>query len=280
MAAGTSSRFVPLSFERPKGLLEVKGEVLIERQIRQLQEAGIRDITIVVGYKAEMFAYLKDKFDVDIVMNEDYAKYNNTSSVIRVLDRLSNTYICSSDNYFPNNVFIGSPETSYYSARYANGETGEYCLAIDESDNITDVTIGGENAWYMVGHVYFSYDFSCKFREILGKEYVNEKTRQCYWEDVYISHIKELPAMKIHRYNDDEINEFDSIDELRQFDESYIMDTRSGIVRDLAIRLNCTQGDLTQFRKIEHDGNYLLFSFRKAGDTYCYNQSNDTISKI
>ena len=33
MAAGTSSRFVPLSVERPKGLLEVKGEVLIERQI-------------------------------------------------------------------------------------------------------------------------------------------------------------------------------------------------------------------------------------------------------
>ena len=56
MAAGTSSRFVPLSVERPKGLLEVKGEVLIERQICQLKEAGIEDITLVVGYKAEMFA--------------------------------------------------------------------------------------------------------------------------------------------------------------------------------------------------------------------------------
>ena len=58
MAAGTSSRFVPLSAERPKGLVEVKGEVLIERQIRQLKEAGIADITLVVGYKAEMFANL------------------------------------------------------------------------------------------------------------------------------------------------------------------------------------------------------------------------------
>ena len=51
IAAGTSSRFVPLSFEKPKGLIEVKGEVLIERQLRQLNEAGIDDITIVVGYK-------------------------------------------------------------------------------------------------------------------------------------------------------------------------------------------------------------------------------------
>ena len=83
------------SSERTQGLLEVKGEILIERQIRQLQEAGISDITIVVGYKAEMFEYLKEKFGVSIVLNEDYYRYNNTSSVIRVLDKLSNTYICS-----------------------------------------------------------------------------------------------------------------------------------------------------------------------------------------
>ena len=116
MAAGTSSRFVPLSTERPKGLLEVNGEVIIERQIRQLKEAGISDITIVVGYKAELFNYLKDKFDVSLVYNEDFRKYNNTSSVIRVLDRLGNTYICSSDNYFPENVFLDNPTESYYSA--------------------------------------------------------------------------------------------------------------------------------------------------------------------
>lgn len=72
MAAGTASRFVPLSIECPKGLLEVKGEILIERQIRQLQEAGIDDITIVVGYKAEMFQYLATKYDVDIVNNLHY----------------------------------------------------------------------------------------------------------------------------------------------------------------------------------------------------------------
>ena len=37
----------------PKGLLNVKGDILIEREIRQLQEAGINDITIVVGYMKE-----------------------------------------------------------------------------------------------------------------------------------------------------------------------------------------------------------------------------------
>ena len=69
MAAGTASRFAPLSYEKPKGLLKVKGEILIERQIRQLQEAGISDIVIVVGYMAEKFMYLSNKLGVKIVIN-------------------------------------------------------------------------------------------------------------------------------------------------------------------------------------------------------------------
>ncbi len=40
MAAGQSSRFTPISYEKPKGVLKVRGEVLIERQIHQLLEAG------------------------------------------------------------------------------------------------------------------------------------------------------------------------------------------------------------------------------------------------
>ena len=176
MAAGTASRFVPLSTETPKGLLEVKGEILIERQIRQLQEAGISDITIVVGYKAEMFEYLKEKFCVSIVLNEDYYRYNNTSSVIRVLDKLSNTYICSSDNYFPENVFMEEATQSYYSALYAEGETDEYCLTLDAANNIAEVSVGGHDAWYMIGHVYFSEEFSHVFREILTREYEKVET--------------------------------------------------------------------------------------------------------
>ena len=137
LAAGTSSRFVPLSAEYPKGLVEVKGEVLIERQIRQLKEAGIEDITLIVGYKAYMFTYLKDKFGVSIVFNGDFNRYNNSSSVIKVIDKLDNTFVCSSDNYFTENVFVEETEDSYYSALYADGYTSEYCLKFNADDIIT-----------------------------------------------------------------------------------------------------------------------------------------------
>ena len=280
LAAGTASRFVPLSEECPKGLLEVKGEVLIERQIRQLQEAGIYDITVVVGYKAEMFMYLATKYGVDIVNNEDYYRYNNTSSIIRVVDRLSNTFICSSDNYFPKNVFLEEPIQSYYSALYAEGSTGEYCLSVDEYDNIIDVAVGGSDSWYMVGHVYFSNDFSELFSKILVSEYANKETRQGYWEDVYMRYIQQLPLMKIHRYEKHDIEEFDSIDELRLFDDSYIHNTRSSVIKFIANQLNCSEKQLNSFSRLKHHGDYLMFTFIKDGETYRYNQQTKTIHKL
>lgn len=274
LAAGTSSRFVPLSAEIPKGLLEVKGEVLIERQIRQLREAGIDDITIVAGYKAEMFGYLRDRFNVDIVVNEDYRRYNNTSSLIRVLDRLGDTYICSSDNYFPHNVFKGEPGMSYYSALYAEGDTKEYCLDVDADDMITGVRVGGHDAWYMVGHVYFSKEFSERFIPILRQEYENADIRRSYWEDVYIKHIEELPGMQVRRYEAHDIEEFDTLDELRAFDAEYLRNTRSAIVADIARRLGCGEEEVDGFCNIPHDGDHLLFTFRKDGAAYRYDGSS------
>ena len=91
MAAGTSSRFAPLSYERPKGLITVKGDVLIERQIRQLKESGINDITVVTGYKANEFQYLKGKYGVQLVNNPYYNTRNNNASIKVVENILSNT---------------------------------------------------------------------------------------------------------------------------------------------------------------------------------------------
>lgn len=57
LAAGFGMRMVPLNSELPKGLIEVHGEPLIERTIRHLNEAGISDIYIVVGFMKEMYDY-------------------------------------------------------------------------------------------------------------------------------------------------------------------------------------------------------------------------------
>ena len=128
MAAGTSSRFAPLSYEMPKGLIEVKGEVLIERQIKQLKEAGIPEIYVVTGYLADRFSYLKDKYGVKLLHNPDYLTRNNNASIYAARHVIKNTYICSSDNYFTRNPFEAEVDGAYYAAVFAEGETAEWCM--------------------------------------------------------------------------------------------------------------------------------------------------------
>ena len=270
MAAGTSSRFAPLSYEKPKGLLKVKGEILIERQIRQLQEAGIEDITIVVGYKAKLFRYLEKEYGVTLVLNEDYNHYNNTSSVIRIIDKLDNTYICSSDNYFPQNVFLETPTVSYYSALWAEGETNEYCLTVDGEDNIIKVDVGGRDSWYMVGHVFFNREFSQQFREIMNREYAAEETKLGYWEDVYVRYIDQLPKMKIHRYNPHDIEEFDSLAELREFDVEYVNNTGSSIFNNICKILACEERDICDIVVLKNGMTNSSFRFTNAKDGIKY----------
>lgn len=269
-----SSRFVPLCWERPKGLLEVKGEILIERQIKQLKAAGVDDITIVTGYMADKFDYLKDKFGVRLVYNPDYARYNNTSTLMCVLDKLGDTWICSSDNYFTENVFVEHPTCSQYSAEYADGETDEYCLSCDKDDNIIKVTVGGANAWYMIGHVFFNQEFSDAFKQFLEEEYKNEETRQGYWEDVYIKHLNDLPKMKIRKYQPGIINEFDSLEDLRKFDTSYVDDTRSKVIEKICRRLNCKQRDIVNIKKENSPNVKYCFRFSVGGINYEYRSGN------
>ncbi|MGI6010626.1 MAG: NTP transferase domain-containing protein [Ruminococcus sp.] len=220
LAAGFSSRFAPLSQHTPKALLKVKGEVLIERQIRQLQERGIGDIYIVTGYLKEQFTYLKDKMGVSLIENKEYQWRNNHSSIWAARDVLANTYICCSDNYFVDNLFTKEAEFPYYSALYSNGPTEEYCITADPSGRITGVTIGGADSWYMLGHVLFDQKFSRDFLHILESEYDLPQTKDCMWENIYMNHLDDL-TLYIKKYPGDLIREFDTVEDLSLFDPAY-----------------------------------------------------------
>lgn len=249
MAAGTSSRFAPLSYEKPKGLITVKGEVLIERQIRQLKEAGIDDIYIVTGYKAEAFHYLASEFGVKFRHNPDYETRNNNASIRAAEDILSNTYVCSADNYFSENPFTQEAGCAYYSAVYSDGPTKEWCLETDRGGWITSVRIGGGNSWYMLGHTFWDSSFSAAFIQILDSIYDRPETADKLWETIYMEHLDDL-HMKIRKYPPGLIFEFDTLDELRAFDASYIDDTGSKILKKIAGDLGVRERDLTHITSL------------------------------
>ena len=272
IAAGFSNRFAPISYEKPKALLEVRGEILIERQIRQLLEKGIDRIILVTGYKKEQFSYLKDKFGLIILENPEYRTRNNHSTIYTARDYLRNTYICSSDNYFLENPFEAEVEESYYAAVFAPGKTDEWCLRTDSDDYITGVSIGGIRQWYMLGQVFWSADFSRQFLSILEQEYEKEETYGKLWESVYLEHTDRL-RLKIRRYEKDQIYEFDTLDELRLFDEKYRTDSGSEIMARLAEALHCSEVDMRNMRTLKASPDNaagVLFSYRDREYRYLY----------
>lgn len=280
MAAGTSSRFAPLSFEKPKALIEVRGEILIERQIKQLQEAGIPEIIVVVGYGKEQFLYLKDKFHVAIVENNDYLTRNNNASIFAAKDHLRNTYICSSDNYFEKNPFEREVDDSYYAGVYADSETNEWCMTEDSEGYIDSVQIGGSDAWYMLGHAFWNEEFSRKFVEILENVYDLPETINALWESIFMAHLAEL-KMKIRKYPKNMIFEFDTLDELRAFDSAYINDTRSSILKSIAKELQCTESEITEVYAYKDSNNAAAgFHFKVKGLKYEYNYENQKMRRI
>ena len=159
LAAGASTRFIPLSLEQPKGLFEVKGERLIERQIKQLQDAGIDDITIVLGYKKEMFYYLKDKYDVKFVINDSFNIKNNIESLYLVKNELKNTYICVSDSYYIENPFNRFEYRTFYSGYYGRVSSDEVYADIDVDDRIVKIKRDINEGNVLMGHSFWNKDF-------------------------------------------------------------------------------------------------------------------------
>ncbi|MCQ2751487.1 MAG: phosphotransferase [Coriobacteriales bacterium] len=271
MAAGLSSRFAPISYEKPKGILKVKDEILIERQIKQLKAAGIDEIILVVGYMREEFFYLAEKLDVKILINDDYANRNNFYSLYLAKNYLKNSYVCSSDDYFTQNPFEEYIYTSYYAAEYSAKKTPEYCLVTKgKHDEIVNVLIGGSKAWYMTGHTYWNKEFSKAFINLLKTIVDDPNTAGKLWEDIYRENIKKLPAMVLRKYNNGEIFEFDSLDELRSFDPIFIQNVDSSILNNICKVLKCNKEEIINIVPIKQGLTNLSFMFTVKNKKYVY----------
>lgn len=221
-AAGFGSRFVPLSFETPKGLLEVFGERMIERQIKQLHEVGITNITIMVGYLKEKFEYLIDKYQVKLLYNPEYSCKNNLATIYhaRELFRGKNMYLLVSDNWLRENMFHQYECGSWYSSVYIEGTTSEWCVTSNKKGKITSVSIGGKDSWIMYGPAFLSRPFSETFFPLLESHYHSPGTEQWYWEQILTEHIEEL-EMYVNRQPDKQVYEFENLEQLREFDPKY-----------------------------------------------------------
>ena len=270
LAAGMSTRFVPFSYEKPKGLTVVKGEVLIERQIRQLKEAGVKEIVLVLGHMMEKFLYLIDKYGVKVVVNNEYRYKNTHSSIYFARDYLKNSYVCCADNYFPRSIFHQYEYHSLYSVLYMEGTwRGERGVTIDNKGLIIATQRPAVDQWLMNGYAYYDREFSGKFKRILEDMWNAPGSDSLYWEQVYAEHVDELHLYAV-KYTDEEVMEFDSVAELEKFDPEFIKYNDMVLTRNICSTLNCTPSDIHDIRPIQKGYTNKSFSFLCRGKKYIY----------
>ena len=218
MAAGRSRRCMPLSNYLPKGLFEIKGDTMVERQIKQLRDAGVKQIVLVVGYLKEKYYDMAKKYDdIVVIDNTEWEEKNNISSLYAAREYLGNSYICCSDNWFAHNVFADYVYDSYYAAKYSDEFIDEDCVKkLDKDGYMLEVKRGGEKCWYVIGEAFWSRDFSSKFKELMVREYYDPEMKYMLWDNFFVKHIDSL-RMKIRGYEDGECKEFDTTEEIMRF---------------------------------------------------------------
>lgn len=280
LAAGMSTRFVPLNFEKPKGLLEVNGEPLIERQINQLREKSIEEIIIVVGHMKEQFEYLTEKYGVILVETTEYTEKNNYASIYAARQYLKNTIVTSCDLYFSENIFQTYAYDAYYCTVYVHGKTAERGVITNEDDKILKTMYGDKcyDIWVTLGYAYFNKRFSDNFINIVEKIYDLPETANKFWADIQDDNLDVL-YMYVKRCDANVIHEFDSLEELREFDSKYLYNSGSVIMHKICYLLAAKENNIIGIESLKNI-KLSMFKFRCKGDTYICDVNPDIQEKV
>lgn len=211
LAAGFGMRMVPINTEVSKGMLEVNGEPLIERTIKQLNERGITKIYIVVGFMKEQYEYLIDKYNVELVVNPEYAEKNNLHSVRRVVNYLSNSYIIPCDIWCKNNPYDNNELYSWYMVSDLKniGST----VSVNRKREIISVK-DDEPGNVMIGISYLTKEISADLKEKIISLCENSKNNDKFWEEALFTEETKIQAKIVESEDVAEINTYEQLREL------------------------------------------------------------------
>ena len=91
LAASRGAQLKDLTVERPKCMLDIRGKPLLRRLVTMLHGCGVRDVTVVRGYRKEAI----DLPGVDYADNDDYAATGEVASLFQAIDRLTGDCVLS-----------------------------------------------------------------------------------------------------------------------------------------------------------------------------------------
>lgn len=91
LAATRGRKLEELTEDRPKCMVDVRGKPLLHRLVGSFNDAGVRDLTVVTGYKAEAVNFP----GIDTVNNPDFDSSGELASLARAADALKGDCLVS-----------------------------------------------------------------------------------------------------------------------------------------------------------------------------------------
>lgn len=197
LAAGLGSRLAPITDHCPKSMVPVNGKPILFKQIENLHENGITDITVISGYKAEVLeeAVSSAFSGIRFIRSVDYMNTNNMYSayLARAVLKNEDFLMMNADVFFDASVI-----TELLACPYENAIVVEIGKYIEESMKVTQIKghlshiskqILPEEALGVSIDVYkFS---SCAGAAFFAKckEYIEEKKECKLWSEVALDTI-------------------------------------------------------------------------------------------
>ena len=221
LAAGNGLRMIPINHDVSKALLNVKGEILIERIIKQLLEIGIKEIYIVIGFMKEEFEYLIDKYNVKLIVNSEYFSKNNLHSLFLARNYISNSYIIPCDLYFQDNPFSINELQSWYMV--SNSISKHSNITLNKKNELCKINSYGLK---MIGLSYINQDNADAIKLRLEEYHKKEKYESSFWEEILFKDYKMIIFGRV--FDKNKIFEINTYEDLRNIDsESTSLDNSS-----------------------------------------------------
>lgn len=261
LAAGFGMRMLPINHVQPKGLLEIHGEALIERTIVQLIEAGVSDITVVVGFMKEWYEYLREKYGVRFVFNPEYPVRNNLHSLLRAEQYIGNTYIIPCDVWCRDNPYSRHELRSWYMV--GSWQDDESTVRLGRRLELLRAPAGRGRA--MIGICYVQGGDSAKLRERLVRFGTQPKYNKAYWEEaITVERGLSLPAKVVPEGSVVEINTFEQLRDL----DGNSNHLRSPAINAICRALNAAPDEVVNIRSLKKGMTNRSFLFELRGEKY------------
>lgn len=222
LAAGLGTRMLPITNTIPKPLVSINNTRIIETSIRALTEAGISDITIVVGHLAHKFDVLLDTWpNLKLVTNAQYKTTNNITSVNLVSDKLNNCYLIEADIFIQNKSIIRSYE-------YRSNYCGSYVLSCNDwyfkkrGDLIVGLDYQTQKPCHQyIGISYWTEDEGKKLARNIHNACKDSANWKYFNEDIPFNLYKSHHKLYLRQIEKSDAIELDTLEELSEFKRSF-----------------------------------------------------------